>query len=122
MGENDTIYVIGAFVDKNRHKGYTLKLAQDNGWKTARLPIMKYMTVNPNDKHAQQTRLVITINQVFAILVAYYNWKDWRKALQFAFPSRKGLVLKEPMNPTEIEQLVFDGDKIPLQLSSAELR
>eukprot|EP01083_Nonionella_stella_P069973 186901_1 len=111
--ETDKVYVIGAFVDKNAYKGYTNNLAKEHGWKTAKLPILKYMKVNEKDEAAQKTRLVITINQVLAILVAMYNWNDWRKALQFAFPSRKGLVLKEPLNEREIEQSVFDGHMIP---------
>mmetsp|Transcript_27165 Transcript_27165/g.44620 ORF Transcript_27165/g.44620 Transcript_27165/m.44620 type:complete len:97 (-) Transcript_27165:29-319(-) len=60
----------------------------------------------------QQSRLVITVNQVFTILVAMYNWNDWRKALQFAFPSRKGLVLKEKLTDHELQTLVFNGDQI----------
>jgi len=112
--EEDKIYVVGGFVDKNKYKGYTQRMAEEKGWNTARLPIMKYMTVDPKDGSAQKTRLVITINQVVAILVAFYNWNDWRRALQFAFPSRKGLVLKEPMSRQEIEQLRFDGNRIPL--------
>merc|ERR1712228_834665 len=48
--QESKVYVIGAFVDKNKFKGYTLKLAQSKGWKTARLPIMRYMKVDKKNK------------------------------------------------------------------------
>lgn len=113
--EEGKVYVIGAFVDRNRLKGYTYDLAKSRKWRTAKLPILKFMKLDDEDEHAQMTRLVITINQVFAALIAFYHWKDWRKALRFALPKRKGLVLRHKLEQKEIEQLVFDGHCVPLQ-------
>jgi len=102
--ESDKYYVIGAMVDHNRYKGYTHELATKLEYKTAKLPILKYMKYTEGPK-----RLVITVNQVFAILAAYWSWKDWRKALAFAIPPRKGLILIDPLTDEEQKCLNFDG-------------
>jgi tRNA (guanine9-N1)-methyltransferase len=38
-------YVIGAFVDKNRHKGLTARKAAELGIPTARLPINEFVAL-----------------------------------------------------------------------------
>ena len=62
--ENNKIYVIGAWVDHNKYPGYTLQMAQKKGWKTASLPLLKYMQRDPK----MPTRKIITVNQGYSIL------------------------------------------------------
>ena len=95
--EKDKVYVIGGWVDHNRYKGGVHQLAKQNGWKTAKLPILKYMHfVQENVKKdtRRPSRNVITVNQVFDILLGLWNWdQNWNKALLFGLPKRKGLTL-----------------------------
>lgn len=51
----DDVYIIGGIVDHNRLKGLTFKQATEEGLRTARLPIDKYLEM--------KTRKVLTVNQ-----------------------------------------------------------
>lgn len=51
--EPHTVYIIGGLVDHNHQKGLTLKLAQKNGLRTARLPLSEHIEM--------KTRSVLTI-------------------------------------------------------------
>lgn len=51
--EPNTVYIIGGLVDHNHHKGLSLKRAQENGLKTARLPLSEHIEM--------KTRSVLTI-------------------------------------------------------------
>eukprot|EP00656_Telonema_subtile_P052114 TRINITY_DN7172_c0_g1_i1.p1 TRINITY_DN7172_c0_g1~~TRINITY_DN7172_c0_g1_i1.p1 ORF type:complete len:157 (-),score=56.19 TRINITY_DN7172_c0_g1_i1:208-678(-) len=82
-----TVYVIGAVVDRNRHKGMCEKLATEAGIRTARLPIQEHMDM--------ESRVVITIDQVFLILAKLYNGSDMKEALTAAMPPRKEWKLKD---------------------------
>jgi len=77
------IYIIGGLVDKNRHKGLCAKKAQEQGIATARLPIEEYLLIN--------SRKVITVNQVFDILLRVSRDGDsvWPEALNVSIPQRK---------------------------------
>ena len=52
--EDDNIYIIGALVDKNRYKGLCQKKADEQGIRTAQLPIREHMRLT--------TRRVLTVN------------------------------------------------------------
>jgi len=54
LDEQD-VYIIGAIVDHNRLKGITHQKAVEQGIRTARLPIDKFMEM--------KTRKVLTVNQ-----------------------------------------------------------
>ena len=88
----DSVYVIGGFVDDHiqRYRSYnrckTLKVA------TARLPIAENFR---NVNHKQE---VLTINQVFAVLLSVHNNVSWKDALIKVLPTRKGYILKETAN------------------------
>lgn len=56
--------------------------ANESGIRTARLPIGRYLASLP-------TRKVLTVNQVFEILVKWVETKDWEEALHSVVPKRK---------------------------------
>lgn len=56
--------------------------AVDNGIRSARLPIGKYI-------EGLTTRKVLTVNQVFEILVHWTENRNWEKALYSVIPQRK---------------------------------
>lgn len=51
--EPHTVYIIGGLVDHNHHKGLSLQRAQENGLRTARLPLSEHIEM--------KTRSVLTI-------------------------------------------------------------
>jgi tRNA (guanine9-N1)-methyltransferase len=59
-----------------------LNKAVKSGIRTARLPIGRYLASLP-------TRKVLTVNQVFDILVKWVETKDWEQALYSVIPKRK---------------------------------
>ncbi|KAJ3561733.1 hypothetical protein NP233_g10015 [Leucocoprinus birnbaumii] len=78
----DETYIIGGVVDRNRHKFLCEKKAKGASIRTARLPIGKYLANFP-------TRKVLTVNQVFEILIKWAETKDWEIALNHVMPKRK---------------------------------
>ncbi|GFS09186.1 tRNA (guanine(9)-N1)-methyltransferase [Elysia marginata] len=83
----DKVYVIGGLVDHNKHKGLCHRLAEEKGIAHAQLPIGDYLDM--------KTRKVLTVNQVFSILLRYTETKDWKKAFLAEMPQRKNVSLKE---------------------------
>uniref|UniRef100_A0A914NVX9 tRNA (guanine(9)-N(1))-methyltransferase n=1 Tax=Meloidogyne incognita TaxID=6306 RepID=A0A914NVX9_MELIC len=79
----DKVYIIGGLLDHNHHKGVCLKKAEDNGYEHARLPIESFFKLCG--------RNVLTINQVFEILVNFCQSLDWKKAFLDVIPKRKGI-------------------------------
>jgi len=96
----DCIYIIGGIVDHNRLKGLTANFARGNGVKVRRLPISKYMETTSHSR-------VLAVNQVFDILLVWWNWGCWRKALEFSIPKRKGFYLKQPLRAEELGSVKF---------------
>eukprot|EP00299_Pterocystis_sp_00344_P007323 c2317_g1_i1.p1 GENE.c2317_g1_i1~~c2317_g1_i1.p1 ORF type:complete len:347 (+),score=96.02 c2317_g1_i1:23-1063(+) len=75
------VYIIGAFVDKNRHKGVTFEKAQSLNVRTARLPLDKHIQMN--------TVKVLTTNHVFEIIAKVQQSSDWAEAIHSTVPLRK---------------------------------
>ncbi|KAF9534565.1 guanine-1-methyltransferase-domain-containing protein [Crepidotus variabilis] len=81
LSPNET-YIIGGICDHNRYKNLCINKARESGIRTARLPIGRYLASLP-------TRKVLTVNQVFEILVKWVETKDWEEALYSVIPKRK---------------------------------
>ncbi|CAN8245668.1 unnamed protein product [Cochlearia groenlandica] len=75
------IYIIGGLVDRNRFKGITMDKAQEQGIKTAKLPIGEYMKMSSSQ--------VLTVNQVLEILVKFLETRDWKESFFTVIPQRK---------------------------------
>lgn len=80
--EKDHVYVIGGLVDHNQHKGHCYTLANEMGIKHARLPLSEHIVI--------KTRTILTINQVFEILMKIQLGKKWQETLLEVLPMRKG--------------------------------
>ncbi|KAH7343876.1 guanine-1-methyltransferase-domain-containing protein [Rhizoctonia solani] len=81
LKEGET-YVIGGIVDRNRYKNLCANKARDLNIRTGRLPIGRYLADMP-------TRKVLTVNQVFDILVHWVTTRNWEEAMQKVMPKRK---------------------------------
>ncbi|KAG1448395.1 hypothetical protein G6F56_008953 [Rhizopus delemar] len=79
--EDGKTYIVGAIVDKNRHKNICKDKAEKEGIKTARLPIGDYLSF--------ASRKVLTVNQVIEIMVKWLDCNDWKEAFNQVIPSRK---------------------------------
>jgi tRNA (guanine9-N1)-methyltransferase len=79
--ESGMVYVIGALVDHNRHKGITLQKASDIGIPAKRLRI--------SEELLGASRRILAVNHVFDILLRYMASRDWRESCELAIPSRK---------------------------------
>jgi len=90
--DESKIYVIGGLLDHNRHKGLCHSIALKHGYGHARLPITENLQL--------QTRKVLTINQVFEILVRVGSrGQSWQDALFEVIPKRKGAELLQGSEP-----------------------
>eukprot|EP01069_Polyplicarium_translucidae_P012974 Polyplicarium_translucidae@DN690_c0_g1_i1.p1 len=84
--EADTAFVLGGVVDRNRHKGLTLHKARKLGLETSRLPIREVLA-----EHGQKlaASVVLTVNQIHAILLRFAESVDWYAAIISVLPPRK---------------------------------
>ncbi|XP_063971044.1 tRNA methyltransferase 10 homolog B-like [Lytechinus pictus] len=82
------VYIIGGLVDESVIPNATFDLAKERGYDTAKLPIMRCM------KHAEKGTFstVLAINQVFEILLRYYNAGSWESSVVSVIPKRKGFI------------------------------
>jgi tRNA (guanine9-N1)-methyltransferase len=75
-------YIIGGIVDRNRHNNWTMNKAAAQGIATANLPIRGHLErLNCSD--------VLTVDQVFALLISYMDQGDWGVAVESSVPQRK---------------------------------
>ncbi|KAJ5154499.1 tRNA (guanine(9)-N(1))-methyltransferase TRM10 [Penicillium coprophilum] len=88
-------YIVGALVDKNRHKAVCYKQAVAKGIKTAKLPIGQYIQM--------AHRPVLATNHVIEIMLQWLELRDWGKAFMKVIPTRKGGALKANQNEGEGE-------------------
>ena len=78
----NTTYIIGAVVDKNRHKGICYKRAMDESITTAKLPIGEFLKMSG--------RQVLATNHVCEVMLKWLDTGDWATALDAVIPKRKG--------------------------------
>ncbi|KAG8059574.1 hypothetical protein GUJ93_ZPchr0002g24247 [Zizania palustris] len=79
--DTSKIYIIGGLVDRNRWKGITLKKAVDQGIQCAKLPIGNYLKMSSSQ--------VLTVNQVFEIMLKFVETRDWKASFFQVIPQRK---------------------------------
>ncbi|KDN42080.1 hypothetical protein K437DRAFT_275258 [Tilletiaria anomala UBC 951] len=113
--EEGKTFVIGGIVDKNRYKNLCARKAEALGFATARLPINEKNLQLP-DGRKLETRKVLTVNQVFDILLGWCETKDWPQALARTFPVRK---LKPTSTPVSVSR-ILDGDASKIGADSDE--
>ena len=78
----DHVYVVGGFVDRNRHKGATAAKAQKLGIRTAKFPLDDFVTSSTFSR-------VLTTNHVLDVLHEFRATGSWRQAFQRCIPKRK---------------------------------
>lgn len=83
----DKVYVIGGLVDETR-KQVSLEKASDAHLATARLPIDEYLVKSETGTYNK----ILTVNQVFDILLNFTITKDWTQALLCGIPQRCGFI------------------------------
>ncbi|XP_061344361.1 tRNA (guanine(9)-N1)-methyltransferase [Gastrolobium bilobum] len=88
------IYIIGGLVDRNRWKGITMKKAQEQEIQTAKLPIGNFMKMSSSQ--------VLTVNQVFEILLKFLETRDWKASFFAVIPQRKRFLADSEGNAEEI--------------------
>ncbi|KAF9948257.1 tRNA (guanine(9)-N(1))-methyltransferase, partial [Modicella reniformis] len=79
--EVETCYVLGGIVDKNRYPNLCQGRAEKLCIETAQLPIGEYIQMS--------SRRVLTVNQVFEILLQFIECSDWKEAFLKVIPQRK---------------------------------
>ncbi|KAF9478402.1 hypothetical protein BDN70DRAFT_880005 [Pholiota conissans] len=99
----DETYIIGGICDHNRYKNLCLNKANESGIRTARLPIGRYLASLP-------TRKVLTVNQVFEILVKWVETKNWEESLYSVIPKRKFHQGGKGNHDTNIDLVAVEGD------------
>ncbi|KAG0094089.1 tRNA (guanine(9)-N(1))-methyltransferase [Podila epicladia] len=79
--EPGTSYILGGIVDKNRFPRLCQDKAEKLGLETAQLPIGDYIQMS--------SRRILTVNQVFEILLQFIECNDWKEAFLKVIPQRK---------------------------------
>jgi len=88
--EASKVYVIGGLVDDSVKKNTSKVFSEQSNLQTGRLPIEEYMTRGETGTYKQ----ILTINQVFDILLQYHESGSWVSALHRNIPPKTGFVLK----------------------------
>ncbi|XP_065068093.1 tRNA methyltransferase 10 homolog B-like [Rhopilema esculentum] len=82
------VYILGGLVDYQVRKNTTLRKAKDLNLQARRLPIPEYMEKKDGNRYNYSK--ILTINQVFDILLKYQETHDWRQSLPVGLPARRG--------------------------------
>ena len=86
----EAVYIIGGLVDDSVRKDTSRQFSQAVGINTARLPIPEHMERAETGTFKQ----ILTINQVFDVLLDFHENGDWRTALEKNIPPKTGFILK----------------------------
>lgn len=87
--DDTKVYIIGALVDHNRLKNICFENAVKDGVGHARLPLDRYFKF--------KTRTVLTIDQVYSIILKITEGKTWIDAVSDIVPKRKGSEVKDDL-------------------------
>ncbi|KAJ2117604.1 tRNA (guanine(9)-N(1))-methyltransferase [Coemansia sp. RSA 922] len=79
--DESKVYIIGGLVDKNRYPRLTLDKAEKQGIQHAQLPIGRYVQMS--------SRKIMTVNQIFEMLLRFIDVPDWKAAFVDVIPARK---------------------------------
>lgn len=79
--DTNRVYIIGGLVDHNRLKMITHNKAMEQGIKTTKLPILKYVKL--------ERSTVLTVNHVAELIIKYHETGDWQVSINNAIPPRK---------------------------------
>ena len=79
--DESKVYVIGGIVDRNRYKKLTYDKAVAQGISHAKLPILEHVKLT--------TSSVLTINQIFEMMVEQFHLKNWKETFEKVIPERK---------------------------------
>ncbi|KAM0686410.1 hypothetical protein COBT_002366 [Conglomerata obtusa] len=79
--DTEYTYVIGGLVDKNHFKNMTLNYSQENNLRSYKLPIKENVKIFGSP--------ILTVNQVYEILVDFNITNDWKYAIEKNIPKRK---------------------------------
>jgi len=94
--EDDKVYVIGGLVDDTVQSRVSLQYTESVGLTARKLPIPLYMEKADGGTFKQ----ILTVNQVFDILLKFQETKSWPEALVAGVPKRTGFVLKQEHKET----------------------
>ncbi|KAL3801631.1 hypothetical protein HJC23_013136 [Cyclotella cryptica] len=102
--DNDTTYVIGGIVDRNRLKRAAIDRAESLNISTARLPLDEHLDFKGSTR-------ILTCNHVFEILLKYREngYKDWRAAILSVLPGRKEVQEKNGGAVVDEDEAESDG-------------
>ena len=79
--DESKVYIIGGIVDRNRYKNLTFDKAIAQGISHAKLPILDHVKLS--------TSSVLTINQIFEMMVVQFHLKNWKETFEKVIPERK---------------------------------
>ncbi|XP_023335292.1 tRNA methyltransferase 10 homolog B [Eurytemora carolleeae] len=85
------VYVIGGLVDDSVKSQVSLNLCQSLNLQCYKLPIDEFMERGETGTYKQ----ILTINQIFEILLKFYETADWKQALAAGVPPRTGFIIKQ---------------------------
>ena len=88
---DDCVYVIGGLVDDSVKKSSSQTFCDHVNIRTAKLPIEDFMSRSDSGGSFKQ---ILTINQVFDVLLSFHQTKDWATALSQNIPPKTGFVIK----------------------------
>jgi tRNA (guanine9-N1)-methyltransferase len=88
--DNSKVYVIGGLVDDSVKKNTSFQFSKEQNVRTCRLPITDHMKRQETGSYKQ----ILTINQVFDVLLTFHETNSWNKALGTHVPAKTGFVLK----------------------------
>jgi len=84
----DKVYIIGGLVDDSVKKDTSREFSLEARLTTARLPIPEWMVRREGGSYKQ----ILTINQVFDILLDFHHTGDWSTALTRHVPAKCGWI------------------------------